>query len=188
MKKTKIYLIHGYTASSTSNWFQSFKKELQNEDAEVIVFDMPDSNSPNFNEWINHIEKSIQNYDEDSIFIGHSLGCTTVLSYLNKNRLSSNIKGMYMISGFTEETPIPELSEFINDELNYSYLIGLTKNRIAISAKDDDIVPFQFSERMAERLDANFILLDEGKHFIDRDNYIEFPFLVNEVKKLIRQF
>ncbi|MCL3781317.1 serine hydrolase family protein [Prolixibacteraceae bacterium JC049] len=185
MNKTHIYLIHGYTASKTSNWFPSFEAEMQNENVEVTVLDMPNSNNPVFHEWINHIEKSIKAYDANSIFIGHSLGCTTILSYLNRNRINTNIKGMFLISGFVEETPIPELAEFIEDELDYNYLINLTQNRIAISAKDDDIVPFDYSMRMAEKLKSQFILLDEGKHFIDRDNFTDFPFLVNEVKKLL---
>ncbi|MCF2874069.1 MULTISPECIES: RBBP9/YdeN family alpha/beta hydrolase [unclassified Tenacibaculum] len=184
MSKTKIYLIHGYTASPTSNWFPSFKKELLNENVEIIILDMPNSKEPKFKEWANHMEKMIINDSENTIFIGHSLGCVTVLNYLNSNK-QKNIKGLFLISGFVDETPIPELEEFIQPTLDYQYIINSTKNRIAISAKDDDIIPFQYSKRMANKLDAKFILLNEGKHFIDRDNFLDFPFLVNEVRKLI---
>ncbi len=185
MSKTKIYLVHGYTASKSSNWFPSFKKDLQNENVEVIVFDMPNSSAPDFNEWIEHLEKSIISYDDNSIFVGHSLGCTTLLSYLDKNRIAKSIKGIYLISGFIEESPIPELLEFVKHKLDYSFLINLTKKRLAISAKDDDIVPFFYTEKMAVKLMADFLLLEEGKHFIDRDNFIEFPILVDEIKKLL---
>jgi len=184
MNKTQVYLIHGYTASKTSNWFPSFKKELQSEKVDVIILDMPNSKNPQFNEWIGHIEKSIKNYDENSIFIGHSLGCVTLLNYLNINRLNS-VKGLFLVSGFIEETPIPELEQFVQSELDFEYIINLTKNRIAISAIDDDIISHEYSQRMADKLNATFILLNEGKHFIDRDNFVNFPFLVNEVKKLI---
>ncbi|PKV50288.1 hypothetical protein ATE84_2343 [Aquimarina sp. MAR_2010_214] len=184
MNKTQIYLIHGYTASKTSNWFPSFKKELQSANVEVTILDMPNSKAPQFYEWANYMEKSIPKYDENTIFIGHSLGCVTLLNYLNTNRLGA-VKGLFLVSGFVEETPIPELSQFVQPKLDYDYINNLTQNRIALSAIDDDIVPYDYSKRMAKKLKATFILLDEGKHFIDRDNFIEFPLLVTEVKKLI---
>ncbi|MCL6218894.1 RBBP9/YdeN family alpha/beta hydrolase [Zunongwangia pacifica] len=184
MGATKICLIHGYTASKTSNWFPSFKKELQSEKIDVIIPDMPNSKNPQFEEWISHMEKVITHYDENTIFIGHSLGCVTLLNYLNTNRLNT-VKGLILVSGFIEETPIPELQQFVQSELDFEYLINLTENRIAISAIDDDIIPYGYSKRMAEKLKAKFILLNKGKHFIDRDNFVNFPFLVKEVKKLI---
>ena len=187
MGKTHLYLVHGYTASSASNWYPSFKKQMHSKDMEVIVLNMPNSNEPKFNEWMNHLEESINVHDEDTIFIGHSLGCIAILNYLNKNRISRSIKGLFLISGFLENTPIPELSEFIKYDLDYSYLIGLTHNSVVVSAKDDDIVPFHYSKEMAEKLSARLILLDNGKHFIDRDNYIDFPVLVNEVNYLVNK-
>ena len=52
------------------------------------------------------------------------------------------------------------------------------------SAKDDDIINYEYSQVLAERLESKFILLDKGKHFIDRDNFTEFPLLIGEVKKI----
>ncbi|WP_420553077.1 RBBP9/YdeN family alpha/beta hydrolase [Tenacibaculum aiptasiae] len=184
MNKTKIYLIHGYTASKNSNWFPSFKKELQNENIDVIILEMPNSKNPQFEEWINHMEETITGDNENTIYIGHSLGCVAVLNYLNINKKNA-VKGLFLISGFVDETPIPELEQFIQPKLDYEYITNLTENRIAISAKNDDIIPYEYSKRMANKLNAKFILLDKGKHFIDRDNFLDFPFLVNEVKKLV---
>ncbi|WP_103068735.1 RBBP9/YdeN family alpha/beta hydrolase [Aquimarina sediminis] len=181
VNKHKIYVIHGYTASAEANWYSYLKNELDNEKVEVIVLDMPNSHKPILKEWIDHIEKSIGLYDQNSIFIGHSLGCVTILNYLN----SKEIKGLFLISGFVEKTPITELEEFILPKLNYDKIKKLTINRMVITAKDDDIVPYYYSQTLAERLEAQCILLDEGKHFIDRDGYTTFPYLVQEIKKII---
>ncbi len=184
MTKFNIYIIHGYTASKNSNWFPYLKKKLERNNVVVNILNMPNSQKPRFNEWINHLEKQITDYDENTIFIGHSLGCVTILNYLNKN-ISKRIKGLYLISGFVEKTPIPELLEFVQPELDYTDIIKLTENRIAISAKDDDIIHYEYSRILAEKLDAKFILLNEGKHFIDRDNFTEFPLLLKEIENII---
>jgi len=184
MKKYKIYLIHGYTASPDSNWFQDFKKKLEKENIEIFILNMPNSQSPKLSEWINHLEKSIKDIDENTIFVGHSLGCVTILNFLN-NTNAIIIKGLFLVSGFVESSPIPALNEFVKPRLNYNYLQQLTPNRFSISAIDDDIIPYKYSKTMAEKLNASFTLLKEGKHFIDRDNFTEFPFLIEEIKKLL---
>jgi hypothetical protein len=38
---------------------------------------------------------------------------------------------------------------------------------------------------MAEKLDAKFTLLKEGKYFIDRNGFTKFPFLVKEISTLV---
>jgi len=184
MKKHKIYLIHGYTASPDSNWFQDFKKKLENENIEICILNMPNSQNPKLSEWINHLEKSINDINEQTIFVGHSLGCVTILNFLN-NSNATKIKGLFLVSGFVESSPISALNEFVKPPLNYNYLKQLTPNNIAISAIDDDIIPYEYSKTMAEKLNASFTLLKEGKHFIDRDNFTEFPFLIEEVQKLL---
>lgn len=184
MKKYNIYLIHGYTASPDSNWFQDFKKNIEKEHIEISILNMPNSQSPKLKEWIDYMENSIKEIDENTIFIGHSLGCVTILNFLS-NSNTTKIKGLFLVSGFVESSPIPALNEFVTPRLNYNYLKQLTPNRISISAVDDDIIPYKYSQTMAERIDAKFTLLKEGKHFIDRDNFTEFPFLINEIKKLL---
>lgn len=184
MKKHNIYLIHGYTASPDSNWFQDFKKKLENENIEVSILNMPNSQSPKLNEWIDYMKNSVKEIDEQTIFIGHSLGCVTILNFLSTSN-TTKIKGLFLISGFVESSPIPALIEFVRPKLNYNYLKQLTSTSIVISAVDDDIIPYEYSKKLAERIDAKFTLLKEGKHFIDSDNFTEFPFLIKEIKKLL---
>ncbi|REH54718.1 hypothetical protein C7448_102242 [Tenacibaculum gallaicum] len=186
MDKYKIYVIHGYTASPYSNWFQDFKKNLKNDSIEVSILKMPNSQNPKLSEWVEFLENHVKEINEKTIFVGHSLGCVTILNFLNKLNITK-IKGLFLISGFVESTPIPELIEFVKPKLNYSYLKEITKIRIAISATDDDIIPFEYSKTMAEKLEAKFTLLKEGKHFIDRDGVTEFPFLIKEIKRNLQE-
>ena len=186
MKKHNIYLIHGYTASPNSNWFQDLKNSLESDFIKVSILNMPDSQDPKLNDWINYMKNHIKDINEETIFIGHSLGCVSILNFLNQFN-TAKIKGVFLISGFIESSPIPELIEFVKPKLNYKYLKEITKTRIAISAIDDDIIPFEYSKTMAEKIDAKFTLLEEGKHFIDRDGFTKFPFLVKEIKKCLRE-
>ncbi len=185
MKKHTIYLIHGYTASPEANWFPDFRKQLESDTVAVHILKMPNSHQPDFEEWVNHMDNEIIDFDENSIFVGHSLGCVTALNYLSKYS-SKKIMGLYMISGFVEGSPIPELLPFVKNVLSYSKLIKQAAIRVAITAKDDDIVPYQYSTILAEKLEADLTILETGKHFIDRDGFTAFPLLIKQIKETIK--
>lgn len=181
-----IYVVHGYTANSQANWYPDLKNHLESENVAIHIFDMPNSHAPVEKEWLDFLEAKITNFDEKSIYIGHSLGCATILKFL-EDKNTDNIESLFLVSGFVENSPIPELSEFVKEKINYAKFIKTISNRIVISAEDDDIIPYQYSEILAKKLNAQFNLLRTGKHFIDRDGFIKFLYLTNLIQEMILQ-
>jgi len=179
-----IYVVHGYTANSQANWYPNLKCQLESENIAVHVFDMPNPHAPVEKEWLDFLERNITNFDDKSIFIGHSLGCVAILRFL-EDKNTDNIESLFLVSGFVEDSPIPELSGFVKGEINYSKLLQTIKNRVVVSAVDDDIVPYSYSRVLAKKLNAKFKLLETGKHFIDRDGFTEFPYLIKLIQQTI---
>ncbi len=179
-----IYVVHGYTANSQANWYPDLKNHLESENITVHVFDMPNPHAPVEKEWLDFLEANITNFDNKSFFIGHSLGCVAILRFI-EDKNTDNIESLFLVSGFGEDSPIPELSEFVKEKIDYAKFIKTIKNRVVISAEDDDIVPYPYSEILAKKLNARFNLLKTGKHFIDRDGFTTFPYLINIIQKTI---
>lgn len=182
-KKTRIYIVHGYTASAQSNWFPWLKGRFDSTDVEVHILDMPDSMNPKLDTWMNHLKNNIGEINENTIFIGHSLGCIASLKFIVE--CNQKIKGTILVSGFIDSTPLPQLQEFVEGKLDCEAVKRLVAKRVAITAIDDDIVPYEYTEEMASCLGADFCLLDEGKHFIDRDGYFDFPEVEVELNKIL---
>ena len=145
---------------------------------------MPTPHAPVEKEWLDFLEANITNLDDKSIFIGHSLGCVAILRFL-EDKNTDTIESLFLISGFVEDSPIPELSEFVKEKIDYAKFIEGIKYRVVISAEDDDIVPYLYSEVLAKKLNAQFKLLKTGKHFIDRDGFTSFPYLINLIQNTI---
>jgi predicted alpha/beta hydrolase family esterase len=187
MKSTNIYVIHGYTSSSESEWFPWLKEQVKNRQVKIDILNMPDSDDPHLEAWLNYLRKNALDIDENSIFIGHSLGCVTALHYILEKDIK--IKGAILVSGFINENPMEEqtegLQEFVDEPLDIERIKNLILSRIVITATDDDIVPTKATQKLAEALDSNIIILSSGKHFIARDGYTDFPVLLNEIQKLI---
>jgi len=80
----KAYIIHGWGGNSEEGWLPWLKKELEAKGFEALAFDMPDTENPKIETWVKYLEDNIQNPDEETILIGHSIGCQTILRYLEK--------------------------------------------------------------------------------------------------------
>lgn len=187
MEDIHIYVIHGYTSSSKSEWFPWLKEQFKEKNIKVYIPDMPDSDDPHLEPWLEHLRKNIVTVDENTIFIGHSLGCVTILRYILEKNIK--IKGAIFVSGFINENPMKKqtegLQEFMEGDLDISRIKNLIPSMTVITAVDDDIVPTKATQKLAQALDAHLIVLEEGKHFIARDGYTDFPILLNKIKELI---
>ena len=187
MKSTNIYVIHGYTSSSQAEWFPWLKEQFEDSPVKIDIPNMPHSEDPYLEPWLKHLRKNVLDIDENTIFIGHSLGCVTALRYILEKNIK--IKGAILVSGFINENPMDEqtegLQEFVDGSLDIARIKSLISSRIVITATDDDIVPTEATQKLAKALDANLIILSSGKHFIARDGYTDFPVLLNEIQKLI---
>lgn len=180
-----IYIIHGYSASPADHWFSWLKEKLEEENNEVTIIDLPTPLTPNPKEWDEALKKQIKTIDENSFFIAHSLGCITLLKFLEGTFLLKKIAGYMLISAFNTSLPkLKQLDSFLESRLDYKKLENITKNKILIGAKDDYIVPIILSERLSFLLNADFIRLEKGGHFMASDGYTKFPFLLSEFKKL----
>jgi len=121
MKTPRVYIIHGYTASSRANWFPWLKNQLEFNGIETHIPDMPFSDYPQLDLWLKCMREKAAVIDENTIFIGHSLGCITVLRFLSEKNVK--IKGAILVSGFINENPMSEktigLQSFVEDPLDY---------------------------------------------------------------------
>ena len=187
MTQTKVYVVHGYTSSSEAEWFPWLKRKLTYDGIDVTVFDMPNPDAPVASEWDEHLDKNIEMRDENTYFIGHSLGCITLLRYLEKQPLNTTIGGVILTSGFVESLPnYPNLHPFIKADLDMKKLIKMARNRCVVSAPDDSIVPYKYSCELARRFDAKLITVENGGHFIGQEGFFEFPQVYDELCRMIK--
>ncbi|MFK4565895.1 RBBP9/YdeN family alpha/beta hydrolase [Enterococcus sp. UD-01] len=178
--KEKIFLIHGYTANPEANWFPWLKAEVKKQlKQEIAILKMPNPEAPVPQAWDAYCHSKIAHSDGITI-IGHSLGCIEALRFVDQHELKE--VRLILVSGFDETTAwLPELASFTEKPLHYAELLPKIKQAVVISAIDDDIIPYHYSETLARHLHCKFILLPEGKHFIDRDGVLSLPTVMEEL-------
>ncbi|EMI5490695.1 serine hydrolase family protein [Providencia stuartii] len=173
----KVIIIHGYTASPEKNWFPWLKAQLEQQGVVVKVPAMPDPLSPDPQRWQQHLLDAQIELDKDTVVIGHSLGCVTLLRYLASQQ--QQIGGYLLVSGFTEEqATLPELKAHTDISLDYANLKSLSDKRISIISSNDSIVSPQSSRTLATLLETEVITVENAGHFLDREGFSEFPLIL----------
>ncbi|WP_426451986.1 RBBP9/YdeN family alpha/beta hydrolase [Paenibacillus sp. S-38] len=183
----QVYIIHGYGASPTNHWFPWLKETLLADDHQVSVLHMPNSSDPRLEEWLDTLANSIKSMDTNTYFVTHSLGSITLLKYLEQLNPLPTFGGFILVSGFAKPLSLlPSLNPFTEKEVDYNKIIVATNSRTIIAAKDDNIVPFQFSQNLSKQLDASFISVEKGGHFLEDDGYITFPAVYDILNQMIK--
>jgi uncharacterized protein len=174
--RKQVYVIHGYSASPTSHWFPWIKEKLSEKGVSVEILRMPSSSSPNLEKWIRHISKHVQELNEDTYFIAHSLGTIALLRYLDRAEFKGKIGGFLLVSGFSRSLPeLHLLDGFTQGPLDYSKTINSAGIRMVLASRDDPIVPFSYSKELAERIQAEFHQVDKCGHFLGVEGFTTLP-------------
>lgn len=183
---THLYIVHGYGASPSEHWFAWLKSEMEKTGATVSIINLPTPDDPQPQAWQRALETQVTSLDNSTYFVAHSLGSITLLRFLEKHLTNAPIGGYILVSGFNERLPtLPQLDRFIKPDIDYGKLAQRASSRVVIAAPDDAVVPYRFSQALAKSLDARFITVEQGNHFLASDGFTEFPLVLAELQKAI---
>ncbi|ATG16148.1 alpha/beta fold hydrolase [Providencia alcalifaciens] len=184
MEGKKVIVIHGYTASPDNHWFNWLKDELEALGATVDIPAMPESDSPDPQKWEQCLLDANIQFDENTILVGHSLGCITALRFLeNHAPEGAKIGGYVLVSGFdrTLDT-MPDLAAHTQFSLDYSKLIGMSDKRASIVSSNDWAVDSATSIELAKSLQTSITVVENAGHFLDREGFTRLPALLSLLK------
>ena len=97
----RVFIIHGWDGKPEHGWSPWLKKELEDKGYTVEAPAMPDTATPTLEKWLQHLKKVVGTPDEDCYFVGHSLGCITILRYLESLPEDQIVGGVVLVAGFS---------------------------------------------------------------------------------------
>ncbi|MBI5803272.1 serine hydrolase family protein [Candidatus Pacearchaeota archaeon] len=185
----KVYLIHGWDGSSNNHWFPWLTKELENKKFQVGAFDMPDTENPKIEKWVKYLEQKINpnELNEKTYFVGHSIGCQTILRYLEKLHKHKRIGGCVFVAPWfnlinldSEELAIAH--PWINTSIDFSRISDHCTNFLAIFSDNDPNVHLDEAEKFKKFLGAKVIIKKKQGHFTDEDGVEKIPEILKFLK------
>mgnify|MGYP001601717696 FL=1 len=152
---------------------------------------MPHAEMPVISKWIKKLEETIKSLDKDTFFIGHSIGCQTIMRYLEKQPEKTKIGGALFVAGWfnltdLEENEISIANPWINTSINFNKIKSMLNNLTVLLSSNE---PYGYVNENAkafkEQLGAKVIILKNRGHFADDDNCFELPEALKEIISLI---
>jgi hypothetical protein len=180
---TNYIIIHGTMGSPDGNWFPWLSAKLTQHGARVTVPRMPTPDGQSLAGWDAAFAEQIGYLDERTCIIGHSIGATFLLRYLE--RCQTPIGGAVFVAGLTGAIGIPEY-----DGLNRSFVSGpydwevIKRNagRLVCFAGDvDPYVPGEQQQEMARNLGVDLRVIPGGGHLNGEFGYDSFDELFEEL-------
>jgi methionine--tRNA ligase beta chain len=183
--KHNVIMIHGYKGSDNNHWFPYIKKELEKLGVDVFIPKMPEDHTPE--KWSACLEGLSSKINENTILIGHSLGCPAILDLLPK--LNKPVFGTILVGGFGKsfDDDREEAKECFAFVKNPSWK-KIRKNSgflKLISSTDDPEIPVDVSIHLSTMLQTSILFIENAGHFCSDDGYEEFPKLLEYLKTQI---
>jgi len=176
VKMKKVYLIHGWGGSDSSEgWFGWLKEESKKLGIKVISFNMPNTDEPKIEEWIGFLKENAKDLDEETYFVGHSVGCQAILRYLETLDSGIKISGVVFVAPWMEldkntieeegEEVVEIATPWMETPIDFDKIKEHTNNFLCILSDNDPYVPLNNKEFFEEKLNAKSVIKHNEEHF-----------------------
>lgn len=188
----KIYIVHCWDGTKDDGWYPWLDKKISNSNNKVIRFDMPDTANPIIEEWISELEKQVSELDENTYFVGHSIGCQTIMRYL-ESKNTKKIGGILFVAPWLDLLPEAVSDEesyntaqpWLNTPIDFEKIKNITNNITCIFSDNDYFVSLEQEKRFKELLNAKTVFVKGKGHISEDDGVKELDEIYNELLEII---
>lgn len=170
MKDFKIVFIHGWTGSSSSDWFPNIARKLYDLSIDYAIPDLPGGKHSHAAEWLDTLHKIISTTDKPLVLVGHSLGTRAALLYLEKYQ--PKVEKVFLIAAFANRIENAErknkaYQDFFENKIDIDNIKPLVGEFIVMHSKNDPSIAYEQAVEIAKDLDAKLVSYEDRGHFID---------------------
>ena len=170
----KFFIIHGSFGNSKEHYLPWLKDELEKQ-GEVIALDFPIGvGSQCYENWSKVLDEYKEKIDEETIFIGRSIGPVFSVKYIMENNLF--IDKLISISGFNNYSVDGGDYDKVNESMfvnNLEEFKSHCHQTICIISENDPYVSLSALKEFAATIANNTINIKDGGHFNSDSGYGE---------------
>lgn len=191
--KQRVFVVHGWSASPEREWFPWLRDQLQAQNVEVLIPAMPDTNHPTIDAWVGALRESVGDLQDTDIFVGHSIGCQTILRYLEREA-TRPIGGFISVAGWITLQNLENREEeaiakpWLETPINFGAVREMLGRSVAIFSDNDPYVPLQENMTIfAQQLGVQVIVEHDKGHFSEDSDIFELPIVRDTILAFIHQ-
>ncbi|MDP2585732.1 MAG: alpha/beta hydrolase [Candidatus Levybacteria bacterium] len=193
--KKRVFIVYGWDGNPSSNWFPWLKKELETKGFEVFIPQLPDSGNPRIYKWVPKLSQAVGVPNNQTYFIGHSMGCQTIARYLET--LSENVRvgGVVFVAGFfkrltglEDEPSISETADhWLKTPIDLQKVKSHLNESVALFSDNDPYVPLDNQDDFEDKLESKIIIEHKMGHFNESYGITKFPIVLKSILEITKQ-
>ncbi len=179
-----VFIFHGIYGSPEENWFPWLKRELESRGFAVHIPHFPTHENLKPEDWWKAFESFEKYLDEDSILIGHSLGCAFALKVLEKHP----VKAAFFVApafGKTDNEFTLIMAPIADQPFDWSLIRSHCPHSVIFHADNDPYLPPEKAEELAKNLHAEVEWVKGAGHFNINTGYEKFPLLLEVMEGVL---
>jgi predicted alpha/beta hydrolase family esterase len=189
----KVFIIHGWNGNPNEAILSWLSNKLRINNFKVYSPEMPNPESPDIISWVSKLNEVVGNCDKDTYFVGHSIGCQTILRYIEQKNVKEIGGAVFIAPWFnltkeTFETGDDEniARPWINTRIDLKEVRTKLKKLTAVFSEDDPYVPITDSEKFEKDLGAKIIIEKDKGHFSEEDNVRDSRIVLKEILEIAK--
>jgi len=183
----RVIIVHRWEGSSTDDWRLWLKNELEKLGYEVSAPDMPDTDVPIIEKWVNKLAEVVGTPDSNTYLVGHSIGCQTILRYLEN--IDTPVGGAIFVAGWfnlenMESDDVKEIAKpWIETPINLEKVKAVLPKSSIIISDNDPFGYFKENREQFSKIVTSEVVVHGAGHFTSDDGFDELPIVINELKR-----
>lgn len=175
----RVFLVHKWGGNYELDWFPWLKKNLENAQYEVVEVKIPDPENPVIKDWVTVLSNAVGAPDEDTYFVGHSIGCQTIVRYLET--IDKKVGGAVFVAGWFNLANLEgeETEKIANPWINIPIDLEKVKNNLKhsrlIISDNDPYEYFDLNKEKFSELGSEILVLLNAGHIRMEDGYSKLP-------------
>ena len=169
----RVFIVHRWSGGPNDDWRPWLKKKLEERGYEVFVPEMPDTEVPVIEKWLSHLRDVVGTPDANTYFIGHSIGCQTILRYLQT--INTKVGGAVFVAGWfnlenLEDDEVKGVARpWIETPVDFEKIRSVLPTSVLLISKDDPYGAFQENIDKFSEFVTHSCVFDHAGHFTESE-------------------
>ena len=180
---TRVFIVHGWGDKPGDHWMPWLKEQLELNGFSVAAPQMPHTDAPVIGEWVPHLNREVGESGDDAYYVGHSIGCQTILRHLEQLPAGAKARGAVFVGPWFVLTNLSAEEEavaqpWIDTPIDFARVRSRLPELSSYFSDDDPFVSLDNQALFEQRLGAHTHLLVGRKHMGNESGMTTFPELL----------
>lgn len=161
----RVVIVHCWEGTPEYCWYPWLRDELRPMRIHTFIPQMPETEAPKLDRWLPSLQEVIGEPDEELILVGHSIGCATIMRYLETLKEGEKIAGVVFVAGYTDHLGFDELANFFQSPFQWEKIKKHANHFVYVYSDNDPFVSIDYAESFKQHLGAELVEKKGAGHF-----------------------